>query len=250
MQIPNSCQKWAQVMARGQNGEDQILRNLQHDKCIDGDTANEFFKRLAAKGVPSRPEEAKRMAQEVIREDPDAFVCRGPQLPNSVFAMLFRLEDLKALRWRVPDCLKRLGIVDEELIRGLPGEELATVTDEYHNIVSLGNHLGMVWATDYDTVQDQMTDLEGLIDRLGLVNLVGEHYCVVCVYSRGDLWVTVRLPRSCDALNYEQFELVEDCKAESGQTKPLTGPPEQGLPEAVHKKYEVTPEQWELGAIK
>lgn len=249
MDIPKSCEKWAEMMAIGKDDEAQILMKLEHEKCIDDNTTNEFFKRLADKGEPSQPEEAKRMALDVIQEDPDTFTCRGQEVPSNVFLNLFRLEDLKALRWRVPDCLKRLGIVDEELIRGLPEEELASVTDEYDDIVSLGNPFDIVLATDYDIVKNELTDLSTLVDRLGLDNLVNEKRCVVCVYNRSKIGVVVFLPRSFDGLSYNQFELVDDCDAESGKTKPLSTH-EQGLPEGVHKGCDVIPEQWKLGLIK
>lgn len=248
--IPGICQVWAGLMASGKNGEDRILKNLQHEKCIDNTTWHEFFSRLAPKGQPTRAGEAKQWAEEVIQEDPDRFTCRGREIPKNLFVLLFRLEDLKALRWRIPDCLNRFGINDEKLIKELPEEELLSVTDEYREIVRLGGKLGVVLVTDYEIVKDSLHDLEDLVDKLGLRNLVNEDRCVLCVYERNDIGISLHLPRSFDGLDNPQFEIVEDCRADAGKTLPLSLPREQGLPEAVHKKCEIIPKQWRLRPIR
>ena len=249
MTIPEICKEWIAVMASGKNGEDRILENLQKEKCIDNKTWDEFFNCLTLKDKPRHAGEAKRWAEDVIQGNPDKFTCRGHEIPKKLFALLFRLEDMKALRWRIPDCLKRLGIVDEELIKGLPEEELLSVTDEHKGIVMLGNKLGIVWATDYKIVGNFLSDLDKLIDKLGLKNLVNEERCVLCVYDRSDTGSLLHLPRSFDGLNNTRFEIVDDCNADFGKTLPLN-PHEQGLPEAVHKKCKIIPKQWKLRSIK
>jgi len=237
-------------MASGKNGEDRILKNLQREKCIDNKTWNEFFKRLAQKGQPNHAGEAKQWAVDVIIADPDRFACRGHKIPKKLFVRLFRLEDLKALRWRIPDCLNRLGINDEILIKELTDEELLSITDEYRDTIELGGKLGVVLATDYEVVKDVLYDLDDLVDKLGLRNLVNEKLCVIFVYKRNDIGSSLHLPRSFDGLDCPQFEIVEDCKADAGKTLPLSLPHEQGLPEVVHKECEIIPEQWKLRSIR
>lgn len=250
MDIPKICEKWALVMASGGDVERKMLDNLMRERCIREEVAREFFIRLARKGEPTSGLEARQTGEEVIREDPDTFTCQGQNTSEDAFVRLLRVEDLKALRWRIPDCLKRLGIVDEELISGLPEEELDSLTDEYEGLVMLGNRLSIVWVTDYEVAEDLLDDLEGLVDRLGLTNLVDESYCVVCVHNRKDIGLSIHVPRMFEGWDSMQFELVEDCAAQSGKTKPLTLGVEQGLPEAVHKKCEIIPEQWKLRSIR
>jgi len=222
MDIPEFCREWAAAMGSGKNGENRILGNLQREKCIDEETWNEFFHLLGLKGKPSDAAKAKQWAEGVIQGNLGKFTCRGREIPRECFLLLFRLEDLKALRWRIPDCLKKFGIVDEELIKGLPEEELLSITNEHKGIIRLWGKLGLVWATDYKIAENLLYDLDQLVDKLGLRNLVNEDRCVLCVYARSDISSSLHLPRSFDGLDNPQFDIIEDCKADAGKTQPLT----------------------------
>jgi len=248
MKIAETCDSWANMMASGGEICQKILADLDVEGCIDLDTEKKFFEELGSKGEPDNPENARVMSAIVIVDDQERFTCKGGDVPDGVFSKLFRLEDLKALRWRVPDCLKLLGIVDEELIEGLVEEELSSVTDEYDGTVHFGNSRGIVWVTDFGTVENLMDDIDGLTDRLGLTNFVDETKCVVCVYERGAIGLSLHVPRVFDGWGCMQFALVEDCSAKAGMTKPLNST-EQGLAEAVHRKCTVVPEQWFLRSI-
>jgi hypothetical protein len=167
-----------------------------------------------------------------------------------MFTYILRLEDVKALRYRIPDSFwGDVGITDEDLDRGLSEDELATITDEYDGPVELGNAQGTVWGTDHDVVE-YGDGIRKLVDRLGLADLRVEQHCVICVYRRSDVPSSLHVPRCFDGLGNRGFELVEDCQAESGKTKPLTLPMSEGMPEAVHRKCRLVPQRWSLGHIE
>lgn len=250
MIIPDTCKQWAQLMDTGTEGQDRIIGNLRKDNCIEDQTEEKFYTRLGAKGNPNNSKKAWNMAIDVVKLDPDSFVCQGRQLSDKLFSKLSRLEDVKALRWHLPDQhLKKFGIRGKAFNPSdLPDDELMIVVESYTDTLNLGNQLDIVWAADNSIIEK--VDLASLVDRLGLIQLESEERCLKIVYDRGSTGKQVHLPRSFDGINWAGFDVVEDCDADSGKTLPLNLPHEQGLPEAVHRGCKVKPEIFEVEPIE
>ncbi len=228
-------------------GEDErrILRNVEQEPCVHSTVETDFFAHLAAKGVPSRADQAKSFGYQVVQSDPNRFVCQGRQVPPGRFEVLLRLEQVSSLRWRLPEEeLGAKGLRDRDLADDVSEEDLRSVTDEYDGVVRLGNALQIVWATELTAVQSSPADqnLNRLSDRLGL----GRDRYILCVYNRGQTR-SLHVPRALDAIDHPRFRVVLDCSADHGWTHPTTGPPEEALPEAVHRDCTVVPVQWGLG---
>jgi hypothetical protein len=237
----------------------RILDNISRDACIPPEVFQEFFARVevfAHADPPQTADQAQDIGWEVVHQDPDRFTCQGRPVPDGVFVSLVRFEDIGSLQYRVPDVLREKGLRDPEALPALPDEDLRTVTDEHDGDVQLGNLLALVWVSDFDFVQGQGYDCEGhdglgeLIDRLGLDHLDGASRCVICVFDRDRADGSLHVPRSLDAISMPAFELVEDCSAEQGQTRPLHSPDKGGLPEAVLRSCTVRPTTWALRSLR
>jgi hypothetical protein len=241
--IPDICKSWREKIESGDNPTQRILGNLRRDNCIESKISDEFFQSLADKGNPCSPEDAKNTAIDVIRADPDKFVCQGGEIPSDSFNTLFRLEDVTKLGKHLPDeHLRKFGIRDRKSLnsKDLPDDELSDIVHMYKGTLDLGNRLDIVWVADNE--KTEQIGLKDLVVRLGLDNLKTEKRCLKIVYVRGKLEKSLHLPRSFDGIDNGQFEVVEDCKADAGMTLPLNLPPEQGLSEAVHRGCKVEPE--------
>ncbi len=253
MDVPDICKPWREKMESENNQDKRILENLRKDNCIKSEISNEFFKRLVAKGNPCSPEDAKNTAIDIVKADPDRFVCQGGKIPSNSFNTLFRLEDVKKLGKLLPDeHLRNFGIRDRKTLNSkeLPDDELSIIVHMYKGTLDLGSRdrLDIVWVADSEK-SDQI-GLRELVDRLGLAHLEKEKRCLKIVYKRDKAEKNLHLPRSFDGIADGQFEVVEDCNAETGKTLPLKLPPEQGLPEAVHRGCRVEQEIFEVEPIK
>lgn len=237
MDIPDICEPWFEQMKSGNSQKrKRILGNLRRDNCINSKISDDFFKRLAAKGNPCSPENAQNAAIDIVKADPDRFVCQGRKIPSNLFNTLFRLEGVGKLRNHLPnEHLRNFGLRDKKTLnlKELPDDELSIVVDKYKGTLDLGNDLGIVWVAD--NKKSEQIGLKELVDRLGLANLEKEERCLKIVYKRNKAKKNLHLPRSFDGIDQGRFEVVEDCKANAGKTLPLNLPPEQGLPEAVHR---------------
>lgn len=243
VKIPETCQKWKQMMHSGDQ-ESRILANMENDPCLDEDVERAFFDRLAARGDPARPKQAWALAQQTVQADPDGFVCQGREVPRDLFAALFRLERVSSLRRIIPrEVLDAKGLRDRELIEHAPEEELRSVVHEHHGPIQLGNKLQVVWVTDFARIETLLNDLPQIANRLGLQ---ADRY-ILCAYNREDTDRSLQVPRALDGVDNPGFQVVVDCSADYGRTRPVNGPPEQGLPEAVHRSCSIVPRRWELG---
>ncbi len=253
MDVPDICKPWLEKMKSG-NNQDQnqrILENLRRDNCIKPEISDEFFKRLAAKGNPCNPEDAKNAAIDIVKADPDRFVCQGAKIPSNSFETLFRLEGVEKLGNHLPDeHLCKFGIRDRKTLnpKELPDDELNIIVYMYKGALDLGNDLDIVWVADNE--KSEQIGLRELVDRLGLANLEAEERCLKIVYKRDKAKKNLHLPRSFDGIDQGRFEVVEDCNADAGKTLPLNLPHEQGLPEAVHRGCKVEPEIFEVEPIE
>ena len=244
MDVPVSCRTWEEMMEGGEE-ERRILDNLRKDPCIDGNLTAAFFSSLCAQGDPKNPEEARSFAYKVVEEGPYRFSCQGREVPAHLFSKLFRIETVSGLRYSIPGMLQRLGITDRVLDAGPTDEQLRSLTDEYDGPVELGNGLQIVWASDFEVISPLADNLRVLSDRLGLDKVFQEGRCIVCVYGRDDIQ-SLHVPRAFDAIDMPMFEVVVDCSADYGKTKPLSLPLEEGLPEAVNRSCTVIPISWEM----
>jgi len=251
MDVPDICKSWLEKMKSGNNQNQRILENLRRDNCIKPEISDEFFKCLAAKGNPCNPEDAKNAATDIVKVDPDRFVCQGGKIPSNSFEKLFRLEDVKKLGKHLPDeHLRKFGIRDRKALNSkeLPDDELNIIVHMYKGTLDLGNRLDIVWVADSEN--SEQIGLRELVDRLGLANLEEEERCLKIGYRRDKVKKNLHLPRSFDGIDQGRFEVVEDCKADAGKTRPLKLPREQGLPEAVHRGCKVEPEIFEVEPIE
>lgn len=250
MNPPETCKVWVEKMEANEDCS-KILDNLRKDDCIKPEISDEFFKCLVAKGNPCSPEDAKNTAIDIVRADPDRFVCQGGKIPSDSFNTPFRLEDVKKLGKHLPDeHLRNFGIRDRKTLnpKELPDDELSVIVHMYKGTLDLGNRLDIVWVADSE--DSEQIGLRELVDRLGLANLEEEERCLKIVYKRDEAKKNLHLPRSFDGIDNGQFEVVENCKADAGKTLPLNLPREQGLPEAVHRGCKVEPEIFEVESIE
>ena len=251
MDVPDICKPWREKMESGNNQDKRILENLRRDNCIKSEIIDEFFKRLAAKGNPCSTEDAENTAIDIVKTDPDRFLCQGERIPSNSFNTLFRLEDVKKLGKHLSDeHLRNFGIRDRKTLnsKGLPDDELSIIVHMYKGTLDLGNRLDIVWVADNE--KSEQIGLKELVDRLGLANLEAEVRCLKIVYKRDKAKKNLHLPRSFDGIDNGQFEVVEDCNADAGKTLPLNLPREQGLPEAVHRGSKVETEIFEVVPIE
>ena len=251
MDVPDICKPWLEKMKSGDEQDQRILDNLRRDNCIKPEISNDFFKRLAAKGNPCNPEDAKNTAIDVVKADPDRFVCQGGKIPSNSFETVFRLEDVEKLGNNLPnEHLRKFGIRDLKTLnpKELADDELSIIVYMYKGALDLGNDLDIVWVADNE--ESQRIGLKELVDRLGLENLEKERRCLKIAYKRNKVKKNLHLPRSFDGIDQGRFEVVEDCKADAGKTLPLNLPHEQGLPEAVHRGCKVEPEIFEVEPIE
>ncbi len=246
MDVPDIYKPWL---------EKRILENLRRDNCIKSEISDDFFKRLADKGNPCRPEDAKNVAIDIVKTDPDRFLCQGGRIPSDSFNTLFRLEQVTKLEDHLPwEHLRKFGIKDKKTLnlQELPDDELSIIVHMYKGTLDLGSRdrdkLDIVWITD--SKKTERIGLKELVDRLGLVNLEKEKRCLKIVYKRDKAEKNLHLPRSFDGIANNQFEVVEDCNADAGKTVPLNLMREQGLPEAVHRGCKVEPEIFEVEPIE
>jgi len=245
------CKPWREKMESGNNQDKRILENLRRDNCVKSKISDEFFKRLAAKGNPRGPEDAKNAAIDIVKADPDRFVCQGGKIPSNSFETLFRLEEVGKLGKLLPDeHLRNFGIRDRKTLNSkeLTDDELRIIVYMYSPGLDLGNELDIVWVSNSE--EFEQISLKDLVDRLGLENLENEKRCLKVVYQRSKVEKSLHLPRSFDGIDNGQFEVVENCKADAGKTLPLNLPHEQGLPEAVHRGCKVEPEIFEVEPIE
>ena len=251
MHIPDSCDAWTRAMEAGTNSDRRILENVRMDPCVADRVAAEFFSRLAASGSPTDGQAAVKLAYGVTFGDVELFTCTGEEVPDNLFVTLFRLESVSGLRYRIPEALDALGLSDAELVAdNVSEDDLRAVTDDYDGSVNLGNALQIVWVTDYDDVLSVIDSLESLSDVLGLPATTKTETCVVCMYRRSETGTTLHVPRVFDGIANSEFFPNTDCDADVGMTRPLTGLPADGMPEAVHRNCVVVPDRWELRTNK
>jgi len=173
MDIPDICKPWLDKMESGNNQDQKdhrkrIVENLRRDNCIKSEISDEFFKRLADKGNPCSPKDAKNSATDVVKADPDRFLCQGERIPSNSFNTLFRLEDVKKLgEYLSGEHLRNFGIRDRKTLnyKDLPDDELSIIVHMYKGTLDLGNVLDIVWVSDNE--KTEKISLRELVDRLG-----------------------------------------------------------------------------------
>ena len=243
MNVPPNCQAWKEMMESG-DVQRHILRNIESDSCLSDEIERRFFERLAARGLPASSGEAWAFACATVRNDPDAFVCKGHEVPHNRFVTLFRLQEVSSLGYVIPqDVRDAKGYRDKGFADDSPEEDLLAFTDQYDGPVELGNLVQVVWVTDFAAINGDLNNLAEVANRLGIT----ADRCVLCVYNRGETHRTLHVPRALDGIDHPRFRVVDDPSAKHGRTVPISGSPDEGLPEAVHRSCSIVPQRWELG---
>lgn len=185
MKIPDSCHEWETKMKEDKDSN-KILDNLKKDVCIDASVTDSFFALLAKKGNPKSSSESEEDAYNVVKEHSEEFTVKGQTLPEDMFRVLFRIEYVTDLRYRIPDELDKQGI-NHNKIEELTDEDLLSLTNEYKGSVYLGNPLKIVWITDFEEIEPIINDIDTACDRLGLKIPKNENRCIICSYDRDDI---------------------------------------------------------------
>jgi len=107
----------------------------------------------------------------------------------------------------------------------------------------LGNSLGIVWVTDEEKCGSSLNDMGDLTDRLGIQDWEEEENWLLLEYERPSVPGDLHVPRTFDAIGMPHFRVETDCSAPCGRTVPLTRHPQEGLPEAVHRRCELARDQ-------
>jgi hypothetical protein len=246
MEIPAECKTWKEAMEK--DGETQrVLANLRSDPLVIKDVADEFFGRVRKKLVGfSRalsPQDAWDVAKQIVRSDPVTLICRGPEVSDVMFELLLRFCSVHALRYAIPeDVLDAKGLTDHQFWDDIHEDDLAELTDDYKGAVRLGNLLQVVWATAFAAAEPYLGVPSEMVRRLA----IDPSTYVLCVYNRSEIVGNLHVPTSLDAMDQPLFRVSTSASAPFGRTVPVSGPPEDGLPEAVHRRCQVVPAQWRL----
>lgn len=245
MDVPHSCSHWEEMM-RSDEDAANILENIQAEVCLPDPVVDDFFSEIAAETPPQNAQEARNIAESIVKNGKETFLFQRREVPNNRFSELCRLEQPSALRYRIPDEeLDKRGLRDLDLSADINEEDLRAVTDEYDGHVTLGDQLEVVWSSDFVETEPYLDDLHRLADLLGLN--WNERYAILCRYRRIDTGRTLHVPSALDGVKHPRFKVVVDCEAECGKTRRASGNPDDGLSEVVHEKCTVRPLMWQLG---
>jgi hypothetical protein len=232
--------------------EKSILTNVKSDECTPCMPRRRFFSALnnSLRGIPANqklePHEAKRIAWDIVHRHSDKLTLRGKAV-EAPFERCLRICTIDALRFMIPrEEQWARGILDSDLINGVSDSIVIALTDDYDGTVNLGNQLQIVWTTDLTAAEPLLGQFDQLVDRLGLAPA---RY-VVCVYYLRDTGMTGYVPRSFDAIDHPRFYLVQGCSESPGKTRPINSKPDLGLPELVHRRCSIVPDQWYLAQLQ
>ena len=253
MDIPDSprCQAWAAALgtadasATAQPGQ-RIRANVENDPCVPVAAQQRFFELIEQAPPVGTEEQAVQLGNEVVSGNRRQLTRTGACVPDDRLNACYFINERGAMKHRVPP--ERWGdfasgIKDEDF-DGADAETLRYLWQEYEGPVSLGNLLDLVWVADESQVRKTAhDDALGAADRLGLkphhrALQVGQP-CVGFRYERSVLGSDLHVPRVLDALDFDWFRPTTDCNAPCGRTRPLNGPPDNGLDEAVHGRLEL-----------
>ena len=253
MDIPDSprCQAWAAALgtadasATAQPGQ-RIRANVENDPCVPVAAQQRFFELIEQAPPVGTEEQAVQLGNEVVSGNRRQLTRTGACVPDDRLNACYFINERGAMKHRVPP--ERWGdfasgIKDEDF-DGADAETLRYLWQEYEGPVSLGNLLDLVWVADENQVRRiAQDDALGAADRLGLE---GQHRalqagdpCVGFRYDRSVLGVGLHVPRVLDAIDSDWFQPTTDCSAACGRTRPLNGPADNGLDEAVHGRLEL-----------
>lgn len=252
MRIPDNCQFWRTQMKKEAKPA-RVVSNIEKEKCIPPGIEQEFFKQIAGKDNYGSPEDAWMAANKIIWEASDDFQYKGKDVADEKFHQLLHLQRLGDLKDMVPkEEWKKLMITlgpknnDLEDFPLSDADVLKSILRRLKQVVSRCS-LGLkktddsvtylvVWITDYDNaeVKQSMDKGKELFERLGASP--GPRWAIV--YTRSEVQ-TLKVPTVFDAINLPRFRPVQNCKAPSGTTHPVSRGGLSGLPEAIHHGCEV-----------
>ncbi len=251
MNIPDDCQEWVCQMERTEASK-EILGNVHRDGVTPEDVGVKFFVQLTGHFPPDWPASddegatlAKGIALKVVIGDRDGYVCCGGVLSDGIFVDLMRVERPTSFRYLFPtevereDFFGKLGITDKQLA-DYDVDDFKDVLDhvDISGDFRIGNQSGVgnVWVTDYRVTPKVIReDHKALVDRLGLPHLEGEDFLLRLDFKRASVPATLHIPGCFDAIDFPPFRVQVHPDAPHGVTFPLHSPPDEGLPEAVHR---------------
>ena len=253
MDIPDSrrCKAWAEALgaadgsATAQPGQ-RIRANVEDDPCVPVAAEQRFFELVEQAPTVVTERQAIELGNAVVSGNRSELTRTGKRVPDERFNGCYFINERSAMKHRVQ--LERWGdfasgITDED-VRKADAETIRYLWQEYEGPVSLGNLLDLVWVADESQVRKTAhDDALGAADRLGLkphhrALQVGQP-CVGFRYERSVLGSDLYVLRVLDALDFDWFRPTTDCNAPCGRTRPLNGPPDNGLDEAVHGRLEL-----------
>lgn len=248
MKLRSTASEWAQTLLKGSERSSDAWNVLEDDQCVDDELEERFLLDLGSRQCPSNSDLAYAEIIEIVSSDKQFYLLTGEPVPAAHFRELLRIDRLMNIRYRVPAVLDETGLSDAELLE-MDLEDLRVLVGRMVTRgVSLGNSLGLVWATDRSFLADQdFDDSRTLLARLGVAVSKSDRYAMTCTYRREDIDEPLAVPRCFDGMAVEAFALENDCEAPWGRTRSLCEA--EGLPEAVHGKCIVRPINYQVVTI-
>lgn len=232
MLIPAACNRWVKIIkAEGPIGI-AILRNIELEQCISNDIWDIFFDELKGASFTDF-QSAIRAACDILKSNPLQYYFKGNTPPINVFIDLFRIEKITSMTYRIPNFMHETGLTDLDLST-MESDQINYLLEEYSKEASLGNQLGIVWATDLKYIEPNLSDISKLINLLGIKSSTIGNKFVLFKYKRKSVPGNLHVPRVFEGLDSPEFRLQVDCSKTSGMTLPISGPEDSGLPEIVH----------------
>lgn len=231
------------------------------DRSVPSSVRTNFTSALAASS-PTNSDEAVRAALQIVADNPDDFVRKGPLISDPRFEICLRIEKGSQFSSSVLNHCKdkdlverfrrRTGITSIEPFRNSTFENaVATIRvlrETFESYLPVGNPIGVVFVTSFSEAAEYLSrPIEKLIDLLGLIGWSRERFAVAVTY--GGAALSLFKPTILDAHGYLQFQPTRR-RDICGRTKPVSGG--KGLSEAVHENRHVpclTAEPRELQSI-
>jgi hypothetical protein len=256
MNIPKNCEAWRQLMAEG-GDEHLVLGNIERDQCVPPDVANDFFEALASTAPWADSKSAWDAAKSVVYSSPDRFFCQGRPVPDGKMTSLLRFRFVRdwnrELREVDPERAERLsakyGIPsDNRWPKDLDDRQRAEFCSELKTSYPTGNLKGISWVADEKAVQDSAIGSLETLRRLGLPHFEKQDWAFVLRYNRAGEAKEIHVPRALDGIDSGSFDVVKNCDAPYGMTKPTAkaSPGASGYPEAVHRSARIDLDRMEI----
>lgn len=255
MNIPASCSLWEQLMLGGTADSRAILDNVRTEVCVEAGAETRFFNDLGASLAQQSPgtvADATNASAWVVSTARDELLYRGRHTGAGGFRELTRLQRPTSLTYCIPTENREyftgaIGGLTADRLTTIDCDALSLLLEGYDGPVDTANSWGFAWGADFEEVRPVLeTQPTQLPNRLGLSGWEHEHCGVLLAYPRREVPTPLQVPRVFEGINYPPFALVADCASDRGHTKPLTGDPDAGFPEVIHRGCRVRPSRFEV----